>query len=44
MLAAAQALPDGVVALNEDFKIDWCTAMARRHLGLRLPADRGSNL
>ncbi|SAI67768.1 phosphate regulon sensor protein [Bordetella ansorpii] len=44
MLAAAQALPDGVVTLNEDFQIDWCNRMARRHLGLRLPADRGSNL
>lgn len=44
MLAAAQALPDGVVTLNEDFQIDWCNRMARRHLGLRLPADRGSSL
>lgn len=44
MLAAAQALPDGVVTLNEDFQIDWCNRMARRHLGLRLPADRGHNL
>jgi len=44
MLAAAQALPDGVVTLNEDFQVDWCNRMARRHLGLRLPADRGSNL
>jgi len=44
MLAAAQALPDGVVTLNDDFQIDWCNRMARRHLGLRLPADRGSNL
>jgi len=44
MLAAAQALPDGVVTLNGDFQIDWCNRMARRHLGLRLPADRGSNL
>jgi two-component system phosphate regulon sensor histidine kinase PhoR len=43
-LAAAQALPDGVVTLNEDFQIDWCNRMAMRHLGLRLPADRGSNL
>ncbi|AUL17314.1 phosphate regulon sensor histidine kinase PhoR [Bordetella bronchiseptica] len=44
MLAAAQALPDGVVTLNEDFQIDWANRMARRHLGLRLPADRGHNL
>ncbi|MCJ9713445.1 PAS domain-containing sensor histidine kinase, partial [Bordetella hinzii] len=44
MLAAAQALPDGVVTLNEDFQIEWGNRMARRHLSLRLPADRGQNL
>jgi len=44
MLAAAQALPDGAVTMNEDFQIDWCNRMARQHLGLRLPADRGHNL
>lgn len=44
MLAAAQALPDGAVTLNQDLQIDWCNRMARQHLGLRLPADRGSNL
>ncbi|WP_459616779.1 phosphate regulon sensor histidine kinase PhoR [Bordetella sp. 2513F-2] len=44
MLAAAQALPDGVVTLNQEFQIDWCNRVARRHLGLRLPADRGHNL
>ncbi|MCC3262259.1 hypothetical protein LLE87_29250, partial [Paenibacillus polymyxa] len=44
MQAAAQALPDGAVTLNEDFQIDWCNRMARQHLGLRLPADRGHNL
>ncbi|WP_026639443.1 phosphate regulon sensor histidine kinase PhoR [Bordetella petrii] len=44
MLAAAQALPDGVVTLNEDFQIDWCNRVARHHLGLSLPADRGTNL
>ena len=43
MLAAAQALPDGAVTLNEDFQIDWCNRMARQHR-LRLPADRGHNL
>jgi two-component system phosphate regulon sensor histidine kinase PhoR len=44
MLAAAQALPDGAVTLNQDLQIDWCNRMARQHLGLRLPADRGNNL
>lgn len=44
MLAAAQALPDGAVTLNAEFQIVWCNRMARRHLGLRLPADRGRHL
>ncbi|OZI31789.1 PAS domain-containing sensor histidine kinase [Bordetella genomosp. 10] len=44
MLAAAQALPDGAVTLNQDLQIDWCNRVARQHLGLRLPADRGANL
>lgn len=42
--AAAQALPDGVVTLDQEFQIDWCNRIARQHLGLRLPADRGVNL
>lgn len=44
MLAAAQALPDGAVTLNSELQIDWCNHVAREHLGLRLPADRGHNL
>ncbi|VCU67993.1 Phosphate regulon sensor protein PhoR [Pigmentiphaga humi] len=42
--AAAQALPDGLVTLNEEFHIDWCNRIARQHLGLRLPADHGQSL
>lgn len=44
MMAAAQALPDGVVALNQEFHIDWCNRTARDHLGLKLSADRGQSL
>lgn len=44
MLSAAQALPDGVITLNEDFQIEWCNRVARHHLSLDLPADRGQNL
>lgn len=44
MLAAAQALPDGAVTLNSELHIDWCNQVAREHLGLKLPADRGHNL
>ncbi|GAA4337193.1 phosphate regulon sensor histidine kinase PhoR [Pigmentiphaga soli] len=42
--SAAQALPDGLVTLDQEFHIDWCNRIARQHLGLRLPADRGQNL
>ncbi|AZG07030.1 phosphate regulon sensor histidine kinase PhoR [Pigmentiphaga sp. H8] len=42
--AAAQALPDGLVTLDKEFHIDWCNRIARQHLGLRLPADRGQSL
>lgn len=44
LLAAAQSLPDGAVMLDESFRIDWCNRVARQHLGLRLPADRGRKL
>src|SRR3546814_8158235 len=44
MLEAAQALPDGVVTLNEDFQIECGHRVACHHLGLSLPADRGHNL
>lgn len=44
MLSAAQALPDGIVTLSRDFHIEWCNRVARRHLSLSLPDDRGQNL
>lgn len=44
MLLAAQALPDGIVTLTRDFQIEWCNHVARHHLALNLPADRGQNL
>lgn len=43
-LAASQALPEGVVIMDEHLHIDWCNREARRYLGLRMPADRGNNL
>lgn len=43
-LAAAQALPDGVVVLDHELHIDWCNREACRLLGLRFPADRGQQL
>ncbi|PWF23916.1 phosphate regulon sensor histidine kinase PhoR [Corticimicrobacter populi] len=44
MLAAAQALPDGVVTLDRGFHIDWCNRTAQRHLGLRMPMDQSADL
>ena len=40
--AAAQALPDGVVILDRDDRIEWANATARRHLGVDARRDAGS--
>jgi len=41
---AAAALPDGVVALDDDGRIDWFNAAARGLLGLKYPHDIGAHL
>ena len=38
---AAQAMPDGIVMLNADHRIEWCNPMAGAHLGLNAERDRG---
>lgn len=38
---AAQALPDGVLILNNEDRIEWANAIAQVHLGLQLPNDLG---
>jgi len=38
---AAQALPYGVASLDSEFRIDWCNAAARAHLGIDPERDRG---
>lgn len=43
-LAAAQALPDGVVVLDAGLHVEWCNREACRWLGLKFPADRGQHL
>ncbi|MEJ2174041.1 MAG: phosphate regulon sensor histidine kinase PhoR [bacterium] len=40
--AAAQALPDGVVILDHDDRIEWANATARRQLGVDARRDAGS--
>ena len=41
---AAQALPDGVVTLDDKGHIIWCNTMAQQHFGLNLNTDLGSLL
>jgi two-component system phosphate regulon sensor histidine kinase PhoR len=38
---AAEALPDGVVILDADNRIEWCNDTAAGHLGLDAKADSG---
>jgi two-component system phosphate regulon sensor histidine kinase PhoR len=38
---AAEALPDGVVILDADDRIEWCNDTAAAHLGLDIKADAG---
>src|SRR5690625_1508911 len=40
IIMAAEALPDGTVTLDEDFRIQWCNQIASQHLGLNLTTDR----
>lgn len=37
---AAEALPDGVLTLNELLEVQWCNAAAAQHLGLNIATDR----
>lgn len=39
-IMAAEALPDGILTLNQDFDIQWCNQTAGTHLGLNLASDR----
>ncbi|MDA0225439.1 MAG: phosphate regulon sensor histidine kinase PhoR [Proteobacteria bacterium] len=39
--AAGQALPDGVVILDGEYRIEWANATAARHLGIDTRRDAG---
>ncbi len=39
---AAEALPDGIVLLDEKLRIEWSNAAAARHLGIDASRDRGT--
>ena len=38
---AAQAIPDGIVMLNETGQIEWCNPVASKHFGLDIERDQG---
>jgi two-component system phosphate regulon sensor histidine kinase PhoR len=38
---AAMAVPDGMVILNDDERIDWCNPASRKYMGLDCERDRG---
>lgn len=42
--AAGQAIPEGVIALDQDRRIRWVNRLAARHFGLDPVADRGNLL
>jgi len=41
---AAQALPDGVVMLNDSSQILWCNGQAEQHFNLKLETDAGQSV
>lgn len=38
---AAEAMPDGIVMLDDKDRIEWCNAVAEAQLGVELERDRG---
>lgn len=38
---AAEALPDGIILLDSQARIEWCNSAATRHLGIDASHDRG---
>lgn len=40
----AEALPEAVVVLNEDWTIIWCNKLAQLLVGLRWPSDEGQRI
>ena len=39
MQSATSAMPEGVVILDEEDRIEWCNPMAEKHLGISLEID-----
>jgi two-component system phosphate regulon sensor histidine kinase PhoR len=43
-ILAAEALPDGALALDKSMALQWCNQTAAEHLGLNLEKDRGHSI
>lgn len=44
IMLAAEALPDGAIALNESMQLTWCNQTASDHIGLNLETDRNHSI
>lgn len=41
MQSATEAMPDGIVILDDQDRIEWCNPIAEQHLGIRSEMDEG---
>ncbi len=44
MRNVTSAMPDGIVILDDDDRIEWCNPMAEKHLGISLSFDAGQQI
>lgn len=44
MRSVTAAMPDGIVLLDKNDRIEWCNPMAEKHLGINLSLDSGQQI
>ncbi len=44
MRSVTAAMPDGIVLLDKNDRIEWCNQMAEKHLGINLTLDSGQQI
>ncbi|MEK6595482.1 MAG: phosphate regulon sensor protein PhoR, partial [Pseudomonadota bacterium] len=44
MQRVTSAMPDGIVILDENNRIEWCNPVAEQHLGVNLALDAGQQI
>ncbi len=44
MRSVTAAMPDGIVLLDKNDRIEWCNPMAEQHLGINLSLDSGQQI